>query len=157
MSQRMQSFVLDRGKNPYNVVEPGKRPRATLTPALALKDGRPLLSFSVQGGDQQEQYLLQLFLNVVEFGLNVQQACEAPNFVSAQMQSSFGDHTAVPGRITLNRSVTEEARTRLEEMGYDIRLGDKTSGPLMAIWFDWVNGTLWGGASDHGDDYGIAW
>ena len=74
MSQRMQSFVLDERAGPYNVVEPGKRPRATLTPSLALRDGEPFLSFAVQGGDGQDQNLLQFFLNVVEFDMNVQQA-----------------------------------------------------------------------------------
>lgn len=75
MSQRAQSFVLDEFKNPFNVIEPGKRPRATLTPGLALRDGKPLLAFAVQGGDTQDQNLLQFFLNVVEFGMNVQEAC----------------------------------------------------------------------------------
>src|SRR6185436_10814225 len=68
LSQRMQSFVLDAAENPFNVVAPGQRPRATLTPTLALKDGKPYLSFAVQGGDSQDQNLLQFFLNVVEFG-----------------------------------------------------------------------------------------
>jgi len=72
MSQRMQSFVLDEALNPFNVVHPGQRPRATLTPSLALKDGKPFMAFSVQGGDTQDQNLLQFFLNVVEFGMNVQ-------------------------------------------------------------------------------------
>ena len=79
MSQRMQSFVLDPAENPFNVLEPGKRPRVTLTPSLALKDGKPFLAFAVQGGDTQDQNLLQFFLNVVEFGMNVQEAVEAPN------------------------------------------------------------------------------
>ena len=77
MSQRMQSFVLDPAENPFNVIAPGKRPRATLTPSLALKDGKPMLAFAVQGGDTQDQNLLQFFLNVVEFGMNVQEAAEA--------------------------------------------------------------------------------
>ena len=97
MSQRMQSFVLDRAEGPFNVLEPGKRPRVTLTPSLALKDGRPYLSFSVQGGDGQDQNLLQFFLNVVEFGMTVQQAVEAANFNSYQMRSSFDDHGPSPG------------------------------------------------------------
>ena len=92
MSQRMQSFVLDRAEGPFNVLEPGKRPRVTLTPTLALKDGRPYLSFAVQGGDGQDQNLLQFFLNVVEFGMTVQQAVEAANINSYQMRSSFDDH-----------------------------------------------------------------
>jgi gamma-glutamyltranspeptidase/glutathione hydrolase len=87
----MQSFVLDEYINPYNLLEPGKRPRATLTPSLALKEGKPYLSFAVQGGDSQDQNLLQFFLNMVEFGMNVQQAAEASNITSYQMRSSFGD------------------------------------------------------------------
>jgi len=71
LSQRMQSFVLDEALNPFNVVHPGQRPRATLTPSLALKDGKPFMAFSVQGGDTQDQNLLQFFLNVVEFDMNV--------------------------------------------------------------------------------------
>ncbi|MEE4110281.1 MAG: gamma-glutamyltransferase, partial [Halieaceae bacterium] len=82
LSQRMQSFVLDERINPFNVVAPGKRPRATLTPSLALRDGEPIMAFSVQGGDSQDQNLLQFFLNVVEFGMNVQQAAEAHNITS---------------------------------------------------------------------------
>ena len=61
LSQRMQSFVLDAKDGPYNVLEPGKRPRATLTPTIALKDNEPFLSFAVQGGDSQDQNLLQFF------------------------------------------------------------------------------------------------
>ncbi|MFT7426224.1 MAG: gamma-glutamyltranspeptidase/glutathione hydrolase, partial [Algoriphagus sp.] len=90
LSQRMQSFVLDEKLNPYNLVEPGKRPRVTLTPSLALKNGKPYLAFAVQGGDSQDQNLLQFFLNIVEFDMNVQQAAEAANINSYQMQSSFG-------------------------------------------------------------------
>jgi len=157
MSQRMQSFVLDEGKNPFNLVEPGKRPRATLTPGMALKDGKPYLSFAVQGGDTQDQNLLQFFLNMVEFDMNVQQACEAANIVSYQMQSSFGEHVAIPGRLTLNERVPENVKEMLEGMGYKVRVSERTSGPITAIYFDWKHGTLWGGASNYGEDYGIAW
>jgi len=73
MSQRMQSFVLDPSENPFNVVEPGKRPRVTLTPTLALRDGKPFLAFAKQGGDEQDQLLLQFFLNIVEFNMTVQE------------------------------------------------------------------------------------
>ncbi len=157
MSQRMQSFVLDASQNPYNVVEPGKRPRATLTPGLALKDGKPYLSFAVQGGDSQDQNLVQFFLNVVEFGMNVQQAVEAANINSFQMRSSFGAHKSVPGRLLLNDSVPPWIRAELQDMGYDLSFRPRTSGPINAVFFDWENGSFWGGASDHGEDYGIAW
>jgi gamma-glutamyltranspeptidase/glutathione hydrolase len=157
MSQRMQSFVLDRAEGPFNVLEPGKRPRVTLTPSLALKDGRPYLSFSVQGGDGQDQNLLQFFLNVVEFGMTVQQAVEAANFNSYQMRSSFDDHKSEPGRITLNEGMPSWVRDELRRMGYRLDFQRLTSGPINAIFFDWKNGSMWGGSSNHGEDYGIAW
>jgi gamma-glutamyltranspeptidase / glutathione hydrolase len=157
MSQRMQSFVLDPKENPFNVLAPGKRPRVTLTPTLALKDGRPFLCFSVQGGDTQDQNLLQFFLNIVEFGMTVQEACEAANITSYQMRSSFGAHVAEPGRITLNDEVPSWTRRELQRMGYTIDIVRKTSGPITAILFDQEHGTMWGAASNHGEDYGIAW
>jgi len=157
MSQRMQSFVLDPAENPFNVVAPGKRPRATLTPTLALKGGQPFLAFAVQGGDSQDQNLLQFFLNVVEFGMNVQQAAEAPNLLSYQMRSSFGDHESSPGRLELNESVPPWVRAELAAMGYKLEYARLTSGPINAIFFDRPHGTLWGGSSHYGEDYGIAW
>lgn len=157
MSQRMQSFVLDANENPFNVVAPGKRPRVTLTPSLALKEGKPFLSFAVQGGDSQDQNLLQFFLNVVEFGMNVQQACEAPNFNSFQMRSSFDKHSTTPGGMLMNESTTPAIRQALEKMGYKLSFESRTSGPINAIFFDWANSSFWGGSSNHGDDYGIGW
>jgi gamma-glutamyltranspeptidase/glutathione hydrolase len=162
LSQRMQSFVLDPAENPYNVLEPGKRPRATLTPSMAFKDGKPFLSFAVQGGDAQDQNLLQFFLNMVEFGMNVQEAAEADNFLSFQLHDSFGEHKKEPGRLAVNESVPEFTRDQLAKMGYDVEVGiygnrDRTSGPINAIYFDNENGTFQGGSSNHGDDYGIAW
>jgi len=157
MSQRMQSFVLDESENPFNVLTPGKRPRATLTPTLAIKEGKPFLAFSVQGGDTQDQNLLQFFLNMVEFGMNVQEACEAPNITSYQMRDSFGKHEAFPGKLTLNEEVPQWVRAELRKMGYKLDYSKRTSGPITAIYFDWKNGSFWGGASNFGDDYGIAW
>jgi gamma-glutamyltranspeptidase/glutathione hydrolase len=162
LSQRMQSFVLDPAENPYNVVEPGKRPRVTLTPGMAFKDGKPYISFAVQGGDAQDQNLLQFFLNMVEFDMGVQQAAEADNFLSYQLHDSFGEHTKEPGRLAVNQSVSEFTRGQLSKMGYQVEMGvqdslDRTSGPINAIYFDWGNGTFQGGSSNHGDDYGIAW
>lgn len=157
LSQRAQSFVLDAAENPFNVIEPGKRPRVTLTPTLALKEGKPFLSFAVQGGDSQDQNLLQFFLNVVEFGMNVQEATEAPNVNSFQMLSSFGAHESRPGRLLLAESMPPWARSELRRMGYELTFEERTSGPINAILFDRKHGTMWGGSSHHGEDYGIAW
>ncbi|MGE0590615.1 MAG: gamma-glutamyltransferase family protein [Cyclobacteriaceae bacterium] len=157
MSQRMQSFVLDPKENPFNVVEPGKRPRVTLTPSMALKDGKPFLSFAKQAGDEQDQNLIQFFLNVVEFGMNVQESAEAANFKTYQMYSSFGDHERKAGALTLNSQTPAWTRKDLKEMGYHLTFEDRTSGPINAIFFDWKHGSFWGGSSNHGEDYGIGW
>jgi gamma-glutamyltranspeptidase/glutathione hydrolase len=157
MSQRLQSFVLDPAENPFNVLAPGKRPRVTLTPSMALKDGKPFLAFAVQGGDSQDQNLLQFFLNVVEFGMSVQEAAEAANINSYQMRSSFGQHESKPGRIQIHASLPSWVRGELVKMGYELEVREKTSGPINAIYFDRAHGTMWGGSSDYGEDYGIAW
>jgi len=162
MSQRMQSFVLDSTLNPFNVVAPGKRPRVTLTPSLALKDGKPYLAFAVQGGDTQDQNLLQFFLNMVEFNMTVQQATEAANINTNQLWLSLGgtktsDRQPRAGSILLHDKTPESIRTALKAMGYTLSFDDRTSGPINAIYFDWKHGSLWGGSSNHGEDYGIAW
>tara|TARA_B100000965_G_scaffold223147_1_gene186729 strand:+ start:336 stop:2198 length:1863 start_codon:yes stop_codon:yes gene_type:complete len=157
LSQRMQSFVLDPKDGPYNVLEPGKRPRATLTPTIALKNNQPYLSFAVQGGDSQDQNLLQFFLNMVEFDMNVQEACEAPNINSFQMRSSFGYHENKPGDLLLHDSSPQFIRKELRKKGYKLQFRPKTSGPINAIFFDNINKTFQGGSSDFGEDYGIAW
>lgn len=162
MSQRMQSFVLDSTQNPFNVVEPGKRPRVTLTPGLAMKDGKPFLAWAVQGGDTQDQNLLQCFLNMVEFGMTVQEAVEAPNINTNQLWLSLGgtkieDRKPKPGSILLNSNTPDWIRKELKQMGYTLSFEDRTSGPINAIYFDWKHNTFWGGSSNHGEDYGIGW
>lgn len=157
MSQRMQSFVTDPKENPFNVVEPGKRPRVTLTPSLALKDGKPFLSFAKQAGDEQDQLLLQFFLNMVEFNMTVQESTEAPSFKTLQMYSSFGAHEKVAGGLILNSLMPSWTRKDLTKMGYKLSYQERTSGPINAIYFDWAHGTFWGGSSNHGEDYGLGW
>ena len=162
MSQRMQSFVLDSSINPFNVVAPGKRPRVTLTPSIAMKDGKPYMAFGVQGGDTQDQNLLQFFLNVVEFGMTVQEATEAANINTNQLWLSLGgskieDRKPRPGNLLLNNNVPDWVRKDLRGMGYTLSFDDRTNGPINAILFDWKHGSMWGGSSHHGEDYGIGW
>jgi gamma-glutamyltranspeptidase/glutathione hydrolase len=157
LSERAQSFVTNTKDGPFNVIEPGKRPRVTLTPTLALKNGVPYLACAVQGGDSQDQNLLQFFLNVVEFGMTPQQAAEAPNVNSFQMRSSFGLHESEPGRILVATSLPDSTRAALRRMGYTLRFSERTSGPINAILFDTAHHSMWGASSNHGEDYGIAW
>ena len=162
MSQRMQSFVLDSIIDPFNVVAPHKRPRVTLTPSLAMKDDKPYLCFGVQGGDTQDQNLLQCFLNIVEFGMTVQEATEGANINTDQLWLSLGgekfeDRRPRAGRVLLGNTTPPWVRRDLQRMGYIVSFGDRTSGPINAIWFDWKHGSLWGGSSNNGEDYGIGW
>jgi gamma-glutamyltranspeptidase/glutathione hydrolase len=159
MSQRAQSFVLDAALNPFNVIAPGKRPRVTLTPGLAMKEGRPYLSFGVQGGDTQDENLIQFFVNMVDFGMNVQEACEAANINIYQYYLSLGgaDRKPKPGNLLLQSGTPKWVQKDLIKMGYTLSFEERTSGPINAIFFDWKHGSFWGGSSNHGDDYGIGW
>ncbi|MFN5761614.1 MAG: gamma-glutamyltransferase family protein [Sphingobacteriales bacterium] len=159
MSQRAQSFVLDASLNPYNVIEPGKRPRVTLTPGLAMKDGKPLVAFGVQGGDTQDQNLIQFLVNMIDFGMNVQEACEAANINTYQYYLSLGDQDRKPkpGNLLIQKDTPPWVRKELIKMGYKLSDDDRTSGPINAIYFDWKHGSMWGGSSNHGEDYGIGW
>src|SRR4029453_6519669 len=123
MSPRLQSFRLDPAENPFTVVAPGKRPRVPVTPSLALKDGKPWLAFAVQGGDTQDQNLLQFFLNIHEFGMTPQEAPDASNLKNHQMRDSFGAHESFdrkpkPGNILLNSNTPDQTRRELKQMGY---------------------------------------
>jgi gamma-glutamyltranspeptidase / glutathione hydrolase len=158
LSQRMQSFVLDEALNPFNVVEPGKRPRVTLTPSIAMQGDKPLMAFSVQGGDSQDQNLLQFFLNLVEWDMNPQQAADGRgNVLSYNMQSSFGAHQAEPNKIEVTPLVSAYSVAELRKMGYRVDVIKRTYNPTTAIWIDHEHGAMHGAASDYGDDYGIAW
>src|SRR6185369_7436229 len=99
LGQRMQSFLLEEGH--ANVLQPGKRPRVTLSPTLITKDGVPFMVLSTPGGDNQDQSLLQVLLNILEFGMSVQEAVEAPRFQTQQLVSSFDDHRINPGILNL--------------------------------------------------------
>ena len=112
---------------------------------------------AVQGGDSQDQNLLQFFLNMVEFDMNVQEAVEAPNINSFQLRGSFGQHENNPGRLLINEQTPIYIRNELRKMGYSLVVRDRTSGPINAVYFDWEHGSFWGGSSNHGEDYGIGW
>lgn len=89
--------------------------------------------------------------------MNVQQAAEAANINSFQLRGSFRNHESIPGRLLLSESVPPWVRVELEAMGYDPTFRRLTSGPINAIYFDREQGSMWGGSSNYGEDYGIAW
>jgi len=118
LTQRAQSFVLTPGHP--NQLAPRKRPRITLTPTVALKQDRPWLAFSTPCGDGQDQTLLQVFLNIAEFGMNPQQAVETPRFNSEAMYSSFADHAEAPLVLEIERRFPDEVLSRLRRRGHKL-------------------------------------
>lgn len=149
LGTRGQMFYLDE-RHP-NALAPGKRPRTTLTPSLALKSGRPWLAFGTPGGDQQDQWTLQFFLNVVDFGMDLQEALEAPTVHTAHFPGSFYPHRAFPGRAHVEGRIAPQVRTALEALGHEIRVdGDWSHGQVTAVAFDTASGVLSGAASPRG-------
>jgi gamma-glutamyltranspeptidase/glutathione hydrolase len=157
LSQRMQSFVLTPG-HPNRLV-PHKRPRITLTPTLALREGVPYLAFSTPGGDSQDQTLLQVFLNVVEFGMNPQEAVEAPRFNSLAMYSSFDDHSDQPLALEIENRVPEPVLEQLRAWGHKLAVQggwENPTAPTM-VQYDARSGVIRAGADARGHRYALAW
>ena len=157
LSQRAQSFVLDRRENPFNVIAPGQRPRVTLTPSLALRDGKPFLVFGTPGSDTQPQTQLQFFLNVAEFGMPVQQALEQPAVISNSFRDSYAPH-AVLGKLITPAMLAQSVRDGLAAKGHKLDVRDaKGVGSVKGIMIDPRTGVLHGGVSPTGDSYVMAW
>jgi gamma-glutamyltranspeptidase/glutathione hydrolase len=157
LGQRMQSFLLD--ENHPNVLQPGKRPRITLTPTLVMKDGKPLLVLSTPGGDNQDQSLIQVLLNVIEFGMNVQEAVEAPRFQTLHLVSSFDDHRFNAGVLNLESRITREVADQLATRGHKIEMqsawGNPSAPTIILRRAD--TGVIEGGADPRRGRYAIAW
>ena len=116
LTQRAQSFLLVEGHP--NELAGGKRPRVTLSPTLVTREGKPYLALSTPGGDNQDQALLQLILNVVEFGMNAQMALEAPRFQTRHLVSSFDNHAMSPGDLLLDDRIAGDVAANLIKRGH---------------------------------------
>jgi gamma-glutamyltranspeptidase/glutathione hydrolase len=119
-STRLQSFVVDPGHP--NLLQPGKRPRVTLSPTMVLKDGKPWLTMSTPGGDNQDQAMIQVLLNLIDFGMSPQEAVEAPRFQTEHFYSSFAFHEFTPGRVNIERRVPAATIEKLKEMGHAVEV-----------------------------------
>jgi len=157
MSNRMQAFRLDASSP--NVLAGGKRPRTTLTPTVVLKDGRPFLAIGTPGGDSQDQQILLVLLNIIDFGMDVQAAIEAPRINSLHPESSFEDHRSQPGVLEVERSLSEAARAELQRRGHDLRVRQPygISTGIVAAGIDPATGKLRGGADPRRERYVVAW
>lgn len=139
---------------------PGKRPRLTPSPALAFREGRFFMAFGTPGGDIQSQAMLQVFLNVTEFGLQVQQAIEAPRFGTFSFPNSFAPHTYLPGRLCVENRIAASTLAELRALGHDIEPWGAavwTAGAVCAIRRDGDTGLLHAGADPRREAYAAAW
>ena len=116
LGTRGQMFSLTQAHP--NCLAPGKRPRTTLTPSLAMRDGAPFMVFGSPGGDAQDQWALQFLLNVVEFGMSLQEAVEAPTFWTSHFPSSFYPRAAEPGSLYIEKRIGKRVRDSLAERGH---------------------------------------
>lgn len=120
-----------------NCIAPGKRPRTTLSPTLVTRKGRPFLAFGTPGGDQQDQWTLQFFLNFVIFGMNLQAAIDAPTFHTSHFPSSFFPRDAHPGSLHVEDRIPHEIRRELRRRGHEVVVEPGWSnGRVTAVHFD---------------------
>jgi len=157
MGQRLQSALTD--PNSPNVVAPGKRPRITLTPTLVLKDDQPFMVLSTPGGDNQDQALLQVLLNIVEFGMNPQEAVEAPRFDTQHYVSSFDNHEFLAGVLNVESRIPADVISKLEARGHKLKIQTAwgTGSSPTVITYDARSGVISGGADPRRGRYAVAW
>ncbi len=157
MGTRGQMFYLNSERP--NALEPRKRPRATLTPTIATKDGGPFMAFGTPGGDSQEQWTIQFFLNHVEFGMNLQEALDAPTVHTTHFPSSFYPRHAFPGRVVVESRMSDKTLDELRKRGHDIEMtGDWANGKVLGIRYHSDTGTIAGAASAKNNiGYAMGW
>ena len=157
LGTRAQMFYLDPDRP--NALTPHKRPRTTLTPTLVTRNGQPFLAFGTQGGDAQDQWTLQFFLNFWVFGMDLQASLDAPTVHSEHFPSSFYPRNADPLRISVERRISPRVRRQLAERGHLLRIpGDWAHGRVLAVCFDRENAILQAAASPRQSiAYAIGW
>ncbi len=157
MGQRLQSALTD--PNSPNVVAPGKRPRITLTPTIVVKNGEPFMVLSTPGGDNQDQALLQVLLNIIEFGMNPQEAVEGPRFDTQHYVSSFDDHEFLPGSLNVESRVDQKTIEELKTRGHKVKVQSDwgtLSAPTVII-YNPQTGVSSAGADPRRGRYAVAW
>ena len=141
-------------------VEPWKRPRLTPNPAMVVKDGELFMAFGTPGLDAQVQAMTQVFLNIVEFGMEPQEAIEAPRVISHSFPNSFWPHQSLPGKVTVESRIAPRVREALRDRGHLVEDGGDWSAGVSrvcAITIDPETGTRAGGADPRSTSYAIGW
>jgi gamma-glutamyltranspeptidase/glutathione hydrolase len=147
LGTRLQSFLVNSPTH-ANMLAAGKRPRVTLSPTLVLRDGQPFLAMSTPGGDNQDQALLQVLLNIIDFGMSPQEAVEAPRFQTEHFYASFANHEFVPGKLNVESRFPKETIEALIALGHKVNVAgawSNSSAPVV-LRIDHANGVLQGAA-----------
>ena len=157
LGTRGQMFYLNPQRP--NALEPHKRPRATLTPTLVTKDGNPYMVFGTPGGDAQEQWTSQFFLNYVDFGMDIQEALDAPTVHTNHFPSSFYPRPAYPAKVVAESRIPQPVIDELIKRGHRVEMtGEWSNGKVMGIRFDKERGVISGGVAAKGNiGYAIGW
>ncbi len=157
VSNRLQSFLLTPGHP--NELKPGKRPRITLSPTLVMKDGQPFAALSTPGGDNQDQALVQVLLNIIEFGMNPQEAVEAERFETQHFVASFDDHKFNPGSLSLEKRFGEPLTEEMKKRGHKVEVRENfspTAAPTIVV-YDPKTRVIQAGADVRRGRYAIGW
>jgi len=155
LSTRIEMFNLNEGHP--NVLAPGKRPRTTLVNYIAVKDGEPVMTFGCPGGDHQAQANLQLMLNTLLFGMNPQEAIEAPRFATDSVTNSFFPHEYLPGQLSIEEEIAGDTAEALRVLGHKIAAGEVCGmGATVAV-RDIETGVLSTGADPRRACYALSW
>jgi gamma-glutamyltranspeptidase/glutathione hydrolase len=144
LSIRLASFVMTPGH--ANQLAPGKRPRVTLSPTLVTKDGEFYMELSTPGGDNQDQALLQVLLNILDFGMTPQEAVEAPRFQTEHFYASFDFHEFTPGRVSLEGRMSRDTIQRMIALGHRVQVGGEWSNASAPVVILRKDGVLSGAA-----------
>jgi len=150
LSVRMMTFYLEPRHHP-NVVAPGKRPRTTLTPSMAFRNGKPWMAFGTMGGDNQGQWLLQFYLCRAAFGMSIPEAIEAPRLSSEHTPGFFAPHASVPNRVRIEGRFGAKVMEELRRRGHDLDIApDWTEGFVSCAAFDEDSGLIEAGCDPRG-------
>ncbi|HUQ90607.1 MAG TPA: gamma-glutamyltransferase [Bryobacteraceae bacterium] len=156
LTQRAQSFLLVQGHP--NELAGGKRPRITLSPTLVTQGGKPYLVMSTPGGDNQDQSLLQVLLNIIEFGMNAQQALEAPRFETRHLVSSFDNHAMAPGDLKIDERMSSQSFQELAVRGHKVTTRSRWAVGAMPVVVRMLpGGTIEAGADPYGYRVAAGW
>jgi gamma-glutamyltranspeptidase/glutathione hydrolase len=156
LTQRAQSFFLIPGHP--NEVAGGKRPRITLSPTLVTRNGKPFMALATPGGDNQDQALLQILLNVIEFGMNTQQAVEAPRFQTRHLVSSFDNHAMFRGDLLLDERIPAGTVSDLTGRGHRTSIRSRWNSGAHPVAIKVLsNGVIEAGVDPYGYRVAHAW